>query len=111
MTTFDERERSFELKFARDAERKFRAESRRNKLLGEWAAAKLGMTGAAVEEYVKNVRKADLAAKGDDDVLQKLLGDFRDKGITLTSAELRKTMDDFMAQVVAQIDREGASGA
>ena len=63
MTTFDEREKSFEKKFAMDEELKFKAEQRRNKLLGEWAAAKLGLTGPAVEDYVKAVRKADLARR------------------------------------------------
>lgn len=106
MTTFDERERSFEKKFAMDQDLKFKAESRRNKLLGEWAAAKLGLSGPAVEEYVKAVRKSDLASKGDDDVLQKVKKDLADKGASIPDAELRKTMDDFMAQVIAQLEAE-----
>jgi hypothetical protein len=106
MTTFDEREKSFEKKFAMDQDLKFKSEARRNKLLGEWAAAKLGMSGAAVEDYVKSVRKADLATKGDDDVLQKVLKDLTEKGVNVTAAEVRKTMDQFMAQVVAQIEGE-----
>ena len=61
MTTFDEREKAYEKKFAHDQDLKFKAESRRNKLMAEWAAAKLGITGAAVDDYVKAVRKADLA--------------------------------------------------
>ena len=64
MTTFDNREKAFENKFARDADLKFRAESRRNKVLAEWAAEKLGITGDAVADYVKAVRKADLAREG-----------------------------------------------
>lgn len=90
MTTFDEREKSFEKKFAMDQDLKFRAESRRNKLLGEWAAARLGLSGAEVEEYVKAVRKSDLAQKGDDDVFQKVSKDFADKGVAIAPAELRK---------------------
>ena len=64
MTTFNDREKSFEKKFAMDEELKFKAESRRNRLLGQWAAGKLGLSGAAVDDYVKAVRKADLAAEG-----------------------------------------------
>ena len=63
MTSFNEREKSYEKKFALDEELKFKAEQRRNKLLGQWAAAKLGLTGAAVDDYVKAVRKADLARR------------------------------------------------
>jgi hypothetical protein len=107
MTTFDEREKSFEKKFAMDQDLKFKAEARRNKLIGEWAAGKLGLTGAAVEDYVKTVRKADLASKGDEDVLQKVVKDFADKGVSVAAPEVRKTMDQFMAQVVAQLEAEG----
>ena len=82
MTTFDDREKSFEKKFAMDQDLKFKAESRRNKMLAEWAAAKLGMSGAAVEDYVKAVRKADLAEKGDDDVFRKVAKDMADKGVS-----------------------------
>jgi hypothetical protein len=110
MTTFDERERSFEKKFAMDQELKFKAEARRNKLLGEWAAAKLGITGAAVEEYVKAVRKADLAQKGDEDVFQKLLADFKAKGVAVSDAELRDAMRQFLTQAVAQIEGQGKAG-
>ena len=71
MSTFDEREKSYEKKFALDEELKFKSEQRRNKLLGEWAAGKLGLTGPAVEDYIKAVRKADLASKGDEDVFRR----------------------------------------
>jgi len=111
MTTFDDREKSYEKKFALDQELKFKAESRRNKLLAEWAAAKLGITGAAVDDYVKAVRKADLAQKGDEDVLQKLSADFKAKGVSMTDAELRRAMSDFLAQAVRQIESEGKAKA
>ena len=107
MTTFDEREKSFEKKFAMDQDLKFKAEARRNKLIGEWAAGKLGLTGAAVEDYVKSVRKADLASKGDEDVLQKVVNDLADKGVSVAAPEVRKAMDQFMAQVMAQLEAEG----
>ncbi|MBN9277488.1 MAG: DUF1476 domain-containing protein, partial [Hyphomicrobium sp.] len=80
MTTFDEREKAFEKKFAHDQDLKFRAESRRNRMVAEWAATKLGLTGEAVDDYIKAVRKADLEEKGDDDVFRKLRKDFDAKG-------------------------------
>lgn len=109
MTTFDEREKAFEKKFAMDQDLKFKAESRRNKMLGEWAAVKLGLAGAEVEDYVKAVRKADLAQKGDEDVLQKVAKDFADKGIDVPQAEIRNRMGEFLAKAVAEI--EAAKGA
>ena len=109
MTTFDDRERSFEKKFALDQELRFKAQARRNKLLGAWAAAKLGLSGPEADEYIKAVRKADLLAKGDADVSQRVLQDFEARGVALTPAELRKTMDGFLAQAVAQIEAEGSA--
>jgi hypothetical protein len=106
MTTFDERERSFEKKFAMDQELMFKAEARRNKLLGQWAAAKLGLSDAEVDEYVKSVRKADLAQKGDEDVFQKVKGDFAAKGVAVPDAELRKAISDFLATAISQIEAE-----
>jgi hypothetical protein len=106
MTTFDEREKSFEKKFAMDEELKFKSEQRRNKLLGEWAAGKLGLSGSAVDDYVKALRRADLAAKGDEDVFQKLRKDFDDKGAAVSDAELRRAMGDYLAQAVRQIEGE-----
>lgn len=106
MTTFDEREKAYEKKFAHDQDLKFRAEARRNKLLAEWAGAKLGITGPALDDYIKAVRKADLVQKGDEDVFLKLRKDLDDKGVNVTDADLRKTMRDFLAQAVAQIEGE-----
>ncbi len=104
MTTFDERKSGFEKKFAHDADLKFKAESRRNKMLAEWAGAKLGLSGTDLDDYVKAVRKADLAQKGDDDVLQKVAKDLSDKGMTVPAAEIRKAMDEFLAKAVADIE-------
>jgi hypothetical protein len=104
MTTFDDREKAFEKKFAHDADLKFKAESRRNKYLAEWAASKLGITGPAVEDYVKVVRKADLASKGDEDVFARLKADFAAKGVKIADAELRKQMTDFLAKAVAEVE-------
>jgi hypothetical protein len=109
MTTFNDREKSFEKKFAMDEELKFKAESRRNRSLGQWAAAKLGLSGAAVDEYIKAVRKADLAQKGDNDVFEKIKKDLSDKGVGIPDAELRKTMDEFLADAARQIQAEAKS--
>ena len=102
MTTFDDREKGFEKKFAHDQDLKFRAESRRNKALAEWAAEKLGI--ADVEAYIKDVRKADLATKGDEDVLAKVKADFDAKGVAVTEDEIRAKLGEFLAQAVAEIE-------
>ena len=104
MTTFDDRERGFEKKFAHDADLKFRAESRRNKALAEWAGAKMGLSGAALEEYIKDVRKADLAEKGDDDVFAKVKGDLAAKGVAVSDAEIRAFMGEAIAKAVKEIE-------
>jgi hypothetical protein len=106
MTTFDDRERSFEKKFALDQEFRFRAAARRNKLLAEWAAAKMGLQGSAVTDYVKAVVHADLLAKDDATVFHKVRKDFNDKGIGVSDGELRKAMGDFLAQSVAMIEAD-----
>jgi hypothetical protein len=107
MTTFKEREKGFEKKFARDQELKFKAEARRNKMLAEWAAGKLGITGPAVEDYVKAVRKADLAEKGDEDVFRKIRQDFDDNGVKIADSEIRNVMVDFLAEAVSQLEAPG----
>jgi hypothetical protein len=110
MTTFDDRERSFEKKFAMDQELKFKAEARRNRLLGQWAAAKLGLSGSEVEDYAKAVRKADLLEKGDQDVKRKIRQDFEAKGINVSEAELSRMMGEFLASAVSAIEAEGKKG-
>jgi len=110
MTTFDDRERSFEKKFAMDQELKFKAEARRNRLLGQWAAGKLGLSGSEVDDYVKAVRKADLAEKGDRDVLRKIRQDFDSKGIAIPDAEISRVMAEFLAASVAAIEAEARKG-
>lgn len=104
MTTFNDREKGFEKKFAHDAELKFKAESRRNKMLAEWAGAKLGKSGAEIEEYVKEVRRADLAEKGDDDVVRKVMADFSAKGVNVAEGEIRNAMSEFLAKAVTEIE-------
>ena len=107
MSTFDERQKGFEKKFTHDADLKFKAESRRNKMLAEWAAGLMGVTGPAVDEYVKAVRKADLAEKGDDDVIRKVAKDLADQGVSVSDADVRKKMQDFLAAAVEQIEASG----
>jgi hypothetical protein len=104
MTTFDKREQGFEQKFARDAELKFKAESRRNKAVAEWAAAKLGLTGEAVDAYIKDVRKADLAESGDEDVFRKVKADLAAKGIAVDDVELRTVMSSALAKAVTDLE-------
>jgi hypothetical protein len=81
MTTFDDRERAFEQKFARDEEMKFRIIARRNRLLGQWAARQMGLTEAEAESYAKDVVRADFEEAGDNDVIRKVLGDLTAAGI------------------------------
>ncbi|KAB2940318.1 MAG: DUF1476 domain-containing protein [Hyphomicrobium sp.] len=107
MTTFDEREKGFEKKFALDQDLKFRAEARRNKLLAEWAAAKLGIMGAALQDYVRSVVKADLEQKGDEDVFRKLHNDFAIAGVKVSDAEIRSTMQEMLAKAVSDIEAAG----
>ncbi|HZA00708.1 MAG TPA: DUF1476 domain-containing protein [Hyphomicrobiaceae bacterium] len=107
MTTFEEREKAFERKFVRDQELKFKAEARRNKMLAEWAAEKLGLVGPAIEDYVKAVRKADLAEKGDHDLFRKLRKDFDDNGVDVADEEIRRAMLDFLAEAVRQVEAGG----
>jgi hypothetical protein len=104
MTTFDNRQKGFEKKFAHDAELKFKAESRRNKMLAEWAGAKLGLSAAELEDYIKAVRRADLEEKGDDDVLRKVKGDLDAKSLGVTEAEIREAMSEFLAKAVTEIE-------
>ncbi len=101
MSTFDKREEGFEKKFALDEEQKFKAEARRNKLLGLWAAEKLGKTGDEAAAYAKEVVSADFEEAGDADVLRKVVKDLEGKGVS--EAEIRKKMDELVATAVAQI--------
>ena len=104
MTNLDNRKKAFEDKFAHDADLKFKAEARRNKLLAIWAGGKMGIEGAALEDYIKSVRKADLAEAGDDDVFRKVQGDLKAKSIAVTDTEIRVAMQEYLAEAVKQIE-------
>jgi hypothetical protein len=106
MTTFDKREEGFEKKFAHDEELRFKANARRNKLLGMWAAGKLGLSGPEAEAYAKDVVMAALEGSGDD-VFGKLRKDFDAKNIAQSDHQIRRTMEEMMEQAVAQIKAGG----
>src|SRR5437660_1114745 len=107
MTTFDKREEGFEKQFAHDEELRFKANARRNKLLGLWAAEKLGLSDADAQAYAKEVVMADFEEAGDDDVFRKIRRDFDSKGVQQSDHQIRRTMDELMAQSVAQIKASG----
>lgn len=92
MTTFDERERAFEAKFAHDEEMQFRIAARRNRLVGEWAAAKMGLTPEETDAYAKAVVQADFEEAGDEDVIRKLLGDLTSAGVDIDEAAVRTAL-------------------
>ena len=92
MTTFDDRERGEEAKFARDEEMQFRIQARRNRLLGQWAAERMGLSAAETEAYAKGVVQADFEEAGDEDVIRKLLGDLVSAGIDANEAEVRTAL-------------------
>jgi len=103
MTTFDKRQEGFEKKFALDEELKFKAEARRNRLLGQWAAEKLGLSGDAATAYAKEVVAADFEEAGDDDVLRKVEKDLAAKGAGVSATEIRAKMNELLAEAVAQV--------
>ncbi|MDP9139026.1 MAG: DUF1476 domain-containing protein [Pseudomonadota bacterium] len=106
MTTFDKRQEGFERKFAHDEELKFKATARRNKLLGLWAAEKLGLAGEEAEAYAKSVVRADFDEPGDEDVFRKVRSDFDAGKVAQSDHQLRRTMDELMAKAVDQVMHE-----
>jgi hypothetical protein len=107
MSTFDKREEGFEKKFAHDEELRFKANARRNKLLGLWAAEKLGLSGAEADGYAKDVVMADFEKSGDDDVFDKIRKDFDAKNVAQSDHQIRRTMDELMQQAIEQIKAAG----
>ena len=103
MTTFDKRQEGFEKKFAHDEEMRFKAMARRNKLLGLWAAEKLGLSGAAADDYAKSIVKADFEEAGDEDVFRKIRADFNAKNVAQSDHQIRRTMEELMQKAVDQI--------
>lgn len=103
MSEFSKREKTFEEKFAHDEELKFKAHARRNKLLGLWAAGKMGLEGKAAEAYAAEVVKADLEEPGDEDVFRKLRADFDAKGVALSDHQIRREMQERLNEAIEQI--------
>jgi hypothetical protein len=106
MTTFDKREDAFEKQFAHDEELKFKATARRNKLLGLWAAEKLGLTGAEADSYALSLVMAEFEASGEHDVARKIRKDFDAKGVAQSDHQISRTMNELMAKAVTDI-KEG----
>ncbi len=106
MTTFDKREEGFERKFALDEEMRFRATARRNRMLGAWAAEKLGLSGAEADAYAKAVVASDFEEAGDHDVFRKVRKDFDDKGVAVSDHQIRRTMDELLGKAIQQLQAE-----
>jgi hypothetical protein len=107
MSTFDKREEGFEKKFAHDEELRFKASARRNRLLGMWAAEKLGLSGEEALAYAKEVVMADFEETGDDDVFRKVRKDLAAKGVAQSDHQIRRTMDELMEKAIAEIRSAG----
>ena len=106
MTTFDEREKSFEKRFALDQELLFRAHARRDKLFGLWAAGKMGLSGAEAEAYGKAIVAEDIKEPGDSDIMRKVSADLAAKGVKVAATELTAKLDEFFAVAKQQIAAE-----
>ena len=106
MSSFNRREEGFEKKFALEEEHKFKAMVRRNKLLGLWAAEKMGMTGTEAADYAKDLIKADFSEPGDEDVFRKVKEDFAAKGVDQSEHQIRRTMDELLVTAAEQIQSE-----
>ena len=105
MATFDKRKDAYESKFARDEDLKFRATSRRNKLLGLWAAEKLGKSGDEAEAYAKEVMRADFQEAGDRDVFRKIRSDFDAAGVAQSDSQIDRMMEELMARAVSELEK------
>ncbi len=106
MSKFDDREKAFEAKYKLDQERAFKANARRCKLIGLWAAEKMGLSGAEADAYAKDVVAADFEKPGHDDVVEKLLADFSAKGVDISEHLVRVEMDRFYEEAARQIAEE-----
>lgn len=106
MSKFDDREKAFEAKYKLDQERAFKANARRCKLVGLWAAEQMGITGEAADAYAKEVIAADFDKPGQDDVVEKLLADFQARGLDISEHMVRIEMDRFYEEAAKQISEE-----
>lgn len=101
--SFEDRERGFEAKYALDQDQEFRANARRNRLLGLWAGGLMGLEGEHLESYARAVVKSDFELPGDEDVLNKVSRDLKGSGLTTSEAEVRRKMDELLAQAREQV--------
>ncbi|HVI97620.1 MAG TPA: DUF1476 domain-containing protein [Sphingomonas sp.] len=106
MTTFDDRERAFETKYARDEEMAFRVTARRNKLVGQWAAEKMKLTPEETEAYARAVVHAEFEEAGDEDVVRKLVGDLTAAGLDIDEAAVRVVLDEKLIEARRQLMSE-----
>ena len=106
MATFDDREKGFEQKYKHDKELEFKINARRNKLLGLWAAKEQGIADSEADAYAKAVVMADFDKPGDDDVVQKVLGDFKQKGLEMSEHRVRKHMTELLETARQQVMNE-----
>jgi hypothetical protein len=104
MTGFDKRKQAYESKFVHDEELRFKVTARRNKLLGLWAAEKLGRSGDEADAYAREVIRADMEEAGDEDVFRKIRRDFDAAGVEASDHQIRRTMEEKMAEALAQIE-------
>ena len=107
MSSFDRREEGFEKKFAHDEELLFKANARRDKMLGLWAAEKLGKIGADADAYATSVVIADLEEAGDGDVFRKIRADFDAAGVAQSDHQIRRTMDELLERAIAELKTQG----
>ncbi len=107
MSEFERRKKGFEEKFAHDEEMRFKATARRNRLLGLWAAEKLGKTGDAAAAYAMEVVAADFEEAGHEDVFRKIRGDFDAAGVDQSDHQIRRTMDELLVTAMEQLQNEG----
>jgi len=103
MTTFDKREEAFEKKFAHDEDLRFKATARRNKLLGLWAAEKLGLSGEEANTYAKSVVMSDFEEAGDHDVVRKVLADFAAANLSMSEPQVREVMNQMLGRAVQEV--------
>ena len=103
MTSFDDRERGFEAQYARDEEMAFRVTARRNRLVGRWAAERMGLTPEETDAYCKSVVQADFEEAGDEDVVRKLVGDLTAAGAAIDEAAVRRALDESMVEARRQL--------
>ena len=103
MTAFDDRERAFETRYARDEEMRFKVAARRNRLLGAWASELMGLTPAEAEAYAREVVRSDFEEAGDEDVVRKLLGDLTSAGVDIDEPRIRAALDAKAAEARRQL--------